>query len=395
MTEKIILVSPFPEFIPVLKGVYAQDHETRFLTLSADFKRILGDLDLPSAFIGEGIPPQVRELANHTAAGMLSYISSLHHTDTRLNDGVLEWLNTRYAGYLYPRLGELVMLALAVDAAHPTLCIVHNDVEPLLRMVAQWARGVGVPCLHIPHAIYIDGFERTSLGTDIHDIVTASHIVTAGPYQDNWYTARGGCTHPIGLPQHDKWATMRVDTSRARRRLGLDSYRPVAMFLSSWRQDTNMLGQTDGLNEAYTALLQVMKLLPDIQFIVKLHRSGNNGDWHVKLAQEANATCLITQMHLDECMQAADAILSYGPSGAVIEGAHLPHLRLLSIGGFQDDPEVITTDYTTVGMVEALTKALSADPINTKAFQYKYAGVPDGLHTERAIALVRQLCQVS
>jgi hypothetical protein len=358
--------------------------------LHPEFARVLHDLGLPATYIGQDVPTTIRQQALRDATHILAYMDTLRVSDERLGEGILDWLNTDYPAYLYARLGDFATIAYAIDAYAPSLVLVHNDVEPLTRMAALWAKSHAVPCLHVPHAIYIDGFDRGEVGCDIHDIVTASHICVAGPYQKDWYDARGGNTIPTGLPQFDKWARIASDRVRSRELLGLDPYKPVVTFASSWRQDTNLAGCHDGLEEAYLNFLSAARSLPDVQYIIKLHPRGNNAEWHLKLAQATHVDCLVTALHLEHVLAASNGVIAYGPSNLLIEAAYFP-LQLMSLGGFQDDPEINTITSETDELRDAIQYAALVAPSDLKAFTYKYAGIPDGLATNRIIGVALQL----
>jgi hypothetical protein len=389
---KQIFVSYNPNLLNVVKGLHAQYPDAVFIVAQQEFQRQLYDLDLPVKMLGEGVTVDVRGQAFDLATQMIAYLSGVEVEDERLDQRVKEWFSNGLAAYLYPQLPELLSYILSLNAMRPDLCIIHNDVEPMLRATAQWAKYNGVPCLHVPHAVYVDDFDRGPIGSDIHDIVTASHIVVAGSYQDTWYRLRGGATRVTGLPQFDKWATMQSNQSKARQMLGLDPNKPVVVFASSWRQDTNLLGCHDGLEEAYTAILNAARALQNINFVIKLHprTQGATGlDWHVNEAKKANVNVLITPLYLEQVLQAADMLVAYGPSNIVIEAAHLPNLRLVSIGGFGNDNEVLTVDSEHI--TDAIALGMSVAPVSSQQFVYKYAGVPDGLASQRIVQCAGEL----
>ena len=380
-----IITSYQPSFIPILRILAAAGHE--ITTLHPDFTRQLRDLDIAAKSLGEGIP-DVRGPANTRAVEILESVDT---SADSLSPQVAQFMANSLKPYIYGRIGELASIAFAVDATAPDLCLLHNDVEPSTRVVALWARARNTPCLHIPHAVYVDGFGRGAIGTDVHDIVTASHIACAGPYQEQWYQNRGGTTRITGLPQFDKWATMPVTRKRARTNLGLDQHKLVVVYASSWRQDTNLLGCHDGVEETYRNFLEATKEFNDIQFVVKTHPRGGNIEWHVKTAQELKCNVTVTALHLEHCLQAADAVIAYGPSGVIIEAAHVEGLRLLCIDGYQNDSNILTTTSDSKSIADALGISLATPQPNNKSFVYKYAGIPDGLATQRVTQYALEL----
>jgi hypothetical protein len=391
---KMILCSPSMDLISVVKQIRALYGDVKFITMHPEQERVYKDLELPYVPLGNYITEDVRNTAYKESARIILQTSCTRHNAPDLDPKVINWLDHDLPSFLYPRLPELTTLALALESAKPDLAIIHNDVEPMMRLIAQFCRSHNIPCLHVPHAIYHNDTYRILDGTDVHEIVTASDIAVAGPYQAQWYVERGGNVRLTGLPQWDKWAHVQYDTKFSRSLLGLDPSRPVVAFASSWRQDTNLLGMSDGIEEAYKAVIETIKAMPEVQFVIKLHPRANNGDWHAKLAKEANIDCVITALHLEIVLQASDVLLSYGPSNVVIEAAHLPHLRLLCTSGFLEDDEVITVDPKVPDLENDIRQCLAEGPINMLPFVYKYAGIPDGNASMRVANYALELLKV-
>lgn len=385
-----ILTSFAPAFIPVLKELARALPDLTIYTLHPEFTKMLVDIDLPARSLGQDLQQDLRELAYAAAAQTLVW-TAVQKPPTETLSPLARHFMYSLPTYLYPRLGDLALLALAVDATKPDLILLHNDVEPSTRAVALWAKSRGVPCLHIPHAVYMDGFGRGPIGTDVHDLVTASHICTAGPYQDAWYRARGGSTRVTGLPQFDRLAKQIISKERALELLGLSPHRPVVTYASSWRQDTNLLGCHDGVVECYRAFLAAAKELPGVQWIVKCHPRGQNTEWHAEEAKKANLDCLVTHQHTEIVLAAQDAILAYSPSGIITEAAHVPGVHLLSIGGFAEDREVTTLGETKDDIKAGLLNVLGEPAPDARAFAYKYCGTPDGLAHMRVAQYAQEL----
>ena len=385
-----ILVSAQPLWQPLLKLLARQTNCT-FFAMHPEFAKSLRDLDLNAQPLGYGIDGHtLRAAAYSHAVRSLTELAKQKHLGP-LHPQCRRYLEDTLPSYLYPRLGELATLVEAVDRTRPDLILLHNDVEPSTRAVALWAKAHHIPCLHIPHAVYIDGFGRGPIGTDVHDLVTASHIAVAGPYQDTWYSSRGGHTRLTGLPQFDKWATPRVPREQAHSLFGLSSDRPVVLYASSWRQDTNLLGCHDGVEESYLNFLQAMKQLPEVQVIVKTHPRASNLPWHVEQAKAAGVPCVVTPHHNEVAFQAADLVLSYGPSNFLIDAAHHDHLRLAAIHGFAEDSVVQTLTEKVDNLRDGIAQMLSEPVFDLKGFVYKYAGIPDGGATARIADYARAL----
>jgi hypothetical protein len=308
-----------------------------------------------------------------------------------LTPGPAKFLREDLRGYLLPRLGDLTMAVMALDEIKPELVILHNDVEPVTRAAALWAKVHDVACLHVPHAVYMD-VEKGAPGSDVHDLITASHLAAAGPFQRAWYERRGfppGNVRETGLPQFDAYARLTRSRKKARHMLRLDPHRPVVVYASSWAQGTNLLGVHSGVETSYLEFLEATKKLPDVQPVVKTHPRGDNVDWHVERAKEAGVACAVTPHHLEVVLRAADAILAYGPSNVLLEAAFVPGLRLLATHGYPDDGAVKKVDGRDVA--EALHESLTDPAPDTLAFRVKYVGPPDGRAWERIAAFAEEL----
>ena len=393
-----ILVSHNPTYLPIIK-VLAKQEPTEFYTLHPDFTRQLVDLDIPAKQLGEGVDIPIRDLAFRQAAKILidtcgAVPRIIPTVAGQLHSMVNDFIEHGLPGFLYTRLSELAGTVLAVDATKPDLIMLHNDVEPSLRAIALWAKSHSAPCLHVPHSVYIDDFGRGEPGTDVHDLVTASDIAVAGPYQNNWYLVRGGQTHVTGLPQFDRWSRIVVNREFARELFKLTPAQPAIMYASSWRQDTNLLGCHSGVEESYDNFLDAVSEMPGLQIIIKTHPRGGNLQYHIDRAKEKNVQCIVTDSHLELILQAVDVVVSYGPSNLLLEAAHFPHLQMLSIAGFPHDKEIITVGESKDDMKIGITQALSSSLPNWDWFRYKYVGVSDGLAYQRIAALGQELCQV-
>ena len=294
---------------------------------------------------------------------------------------------------------HVIATLFAVDTLKSDLFIVHNDVEPLLRLLALYALAHAIPCLHVPHAVYCDTVSRGQAGTDIHDLVTASYVAVAGPYQAEWYESRRLQQRmptqviPTGLPQFDRLTTPLMERRRACQLLRLDQARPVVMYFSSWRQDTNLLGCHDGVEEAYAAFLAAAKTLPDVQFVIKTHPRGNNLQQHMQEADKAGVRAVVTDNHLDIILCAADLVLTYESSNVILDAACIPGIRLAAVSGFAQDEAVETLPPQGAAIAEAIQALLSAPPRDVSLFRHKYLGVVDGKAKDRVAALAAELCK--
>ena len=393
----MILTSFQPGFLPILKAV--QDLE--IVTLNPPFSTMLNESEIAAKSLAEFGEPAIfqRALTETTRIVANLYHTPIERGNLDIQDPAFA-TNQFLASYAYQRLHDVVALTLLAAKIKPKLILLHNDVEPVNRALALWSLTEHVPCLHVPHAIYLDHNGRGPAGTDVHDLITASVIACAGPYQQSWYIERGAypqTTLITGLPQFDRLANPQPNHKRAARLLGLDATKPIVVYKSSWRQDTNLLGCHDGVEETYLAFLAATKQLPsDLQFLVSCHPRGNNTKQHIELAEKANVNCLVTQEHLDVIMNAADVFLCYGPSNVILECATLGTAHLVIINddmAFPQDPEIVKIPVDSTTIAQTIQQCLTSSLPDYNAFVTKYLGPLDGRASERIAALIRQIAQ--
>jgi hypothetical protein len=390
-----ILVSFSPEFIPVIKELAANEHEIS--TTHQPFAQTLGNFDIKAQPLAAITTNETRALTTKLASKMIAALETKRNWKFNgLLPSVQDFITDDLGGFLYAELADIILFVLSLDTYQPDIIMLHNDVEPLYRAAAFWASANNKPCLHIPHSIYQNIENRF----DIHRIVTASHLASSGDYQSAWYANCGLVASNIyetGLPQFDEWVTMILDKNRAKVGLGLDVGRPVILYASSWRQDTNLLGMHDGVNETYQAILDCAKKMPEVQFLIKVHpRAHNSSQEHLDLAKEVKAKVTITPHHLPQCLQAADLILAYGPSNILFEAAHIPWLRLACTSGFETDQNIykIPTDPANSDqMITAFLEILSMPVFDMSQFRHKYLGSCDGQNFKRIAILVEKLLE--
>lgn len=388
-----ILISHNPKFVPLIQKL-AADRDNEIVVTHQQFIQTLANLDIKATPLIAGIDNQTRQEANQIAAKMIADLHRFRPKMNGLTEDVKKFIKEDLAGYLYRELGDAVLFTKGLDVVKPDVIIIHNDVEALYRVLAFWGQANNRPCLHVPHAIYQD-IENPY---DIHRIVTATHLASAGPYQSKWYAECGMEPKNIfesGLPQFDEYAVMELDKQRAKQGLRVPQDKPIIMYASSWRQDTNLLGMHDGVEETYRAILECSKLMPDVHFLIKTHPHANtHAQWHLNVAREAGAKVTVTPHHLPQCLQASDLLFAYGPSNILLEGAHIPWLRLGCSAGYRNDPEIykVNTDPPNVNeMIAAFYEILKRPVIATNNFLRKYLGPCDGQNTNRIANLIKGL----
>lgn len=394
MANKTLLISHHPPFIPICRHLAQQGW--RFLCLNPEFAKTLADLDLPVKHLGEytgGLQDRAFSEASRliTAAPL-----SLHRNG--LGPEAMGFIGQMLPAFLYPRLGDLILLILSLDRAKPDAILLHNDVEPLTRTAALWGKARSIPTLHVPHSVYID-VNRGGIGTDIHDMITASFLAAAGPYQRQWYEARSKevKVRETGLPQFDRWATMEFDRERARRKIlsRFDPGKPIVVYASTWPQITNALGASDGWAYTYIEFLKAAKNL-DLQILVKLHpRSVEDSHrWHAQQMAKLGISGYLTAMtdYNPLVLAAADLLVVYGGSNLILEGSHVPSLRLMTTAGYETDAEIGQIGAGVSEMTTAIGDWLYRPAANTTRLRQKYLGVGDGKASERIGDWIEELC---
>ena len=365
-----------------------------FVAVTGDVAKSLGDMDIPNKFLGSFISENMQAQSMSDAAMLsLGILQQVPEAKKRLHPRVQEKFTQVMPGFLMNNLPQLALLVGALDVANVDGAILHNDVEPLTRTIALWCKARGKPCYHIPHAIYLDHGGRGAPGSDIHDMVTASHLAAGGMFQRNWYVERGFPVDHIGItgvPRFDRITKLPQNRERAGVLLKLNTKKPTVVYFSSWSQQTNLLGCNDEMEESYLAFLDAVKGTEDVEVIVKCHPRGQNIDWHIKKAQEKDVRAIVTAKYLDVIMQVMTVGISYGPSNVILESSMLNH-RLASVGGFVADPEIMTMEPTAQSIRQGIM-TLMANPIpNYTNFWLKYLGIPDGQAAIRVASYAREV----
>jgi len=387
---KTIVVSHQPTFLPIIRQL--SQLGWTIITLTQPYAQELGNQGIEAkplgAFGGEG-----QDSAFAWAGACISALSGLELNGA--GPGPIGWLRQNSVPFYYPRLADMGMIVVCLENLKPDLVLLHNDVEPATRAVALWAKTKSVPCLHIPHAIY-QLVNRGPLGTDVHDLVTASNIGVAGPFQRVWYEACGAepaNVRETGLPQFDGWATRQSgDQKKAKKLLGLDPNRPVVAYGGTWPQGTNAGGLNDEWQFVYFSFLEAANRL-GFQAVVKCHPRGGkqNWDWHVQQATEAGLDGVVTPSHLEQVIDASDLFLAPYGSNVLLEAAHNPACRLATTHGYKGDRAVEKVPIDPDGMAEALGKLLTEEPRPTGTLLAKYLGDRDGLAWQRVVGYCEEL----
>jgi hypothetical protein len=322
-----------------MQQLQAKGHE--IATMDVAFSQNLQNLSIESKPINSFFNPELNDKAVRSARQVMDELDKrLTYKSCPIS------MSGTFAGSIFSSILDLSILSYVLDEVKPNVILVHNDVEPAMKLLCDWGKAHGVPSFHVPHSIYLP-VEKGDVGDDIHDIMSATHVVAGGMYQAQWFGERGVKNIlPLGLPQFDNLYHVKARPKTAREQFGLDLHIPVLLYASSWRQDTNMAGMHDGVIESYKKLLEVVRLLGDrVQLLVKCHPRGRNGQVHVELAQEMGVDCLITEAHLETCLEAASFVLCYSVSNLLLEASFFPWLKLGCTLGFDNEREVLYSGF--------------------------------------------------
>jgi hypothetical protein len=392
-----VLLGYHSSFLTIAREIRKRHPDAELISLHPMFTKQLVDADIPAKSLGDYATDETREACFTAAVEIMSEANAFlkRREKIPLAPQVRARVMKHMPAHLYSKLPEMALLALVMDRACPDIAILHNDVEPATRLVALWCKSHNVPCIHVPHAVYLDHNDIDKVpGGDIHEIVTASHLAAAGPYQAAWYLARGMGQDKIrvtGLPQHDHWAALKPDRERALRLLKLNPEQPVVTYASSWSQSTNLLGCHGGVETCYQAFLEAARVIPEVQFIVKCHPNSNSSERHAEVADRLGVKCLVTDQHLPVILQATDLLISFGASNIILDAAHIPWVRLASTEGFREDPEVMGVAPNPPAFVQLITSALNRPPVDTGRLRAKYLGYDDGRAYSRIVDFAEEL----
>ena len=320
---------------------------------------------------------------------------------SKLYPDVQSFVKNQLCGAVYSRIPEIIAIVYALDVLHPDIILAQDFIQPLYHATALWGAENNVPCIHIPHSVYIDmPYERTDVGTDIHDLITESHVVVASDYQKQWFLDRGMPEENIfitGTVKSDlllrDYNPSAITAENAKTMLGV-SGKPVVTYLATWSQKTNILGFHDSVDSIYLSFLKATKMLAGVNFIVKLHPNSSPQlkDWHAKMAKDIGAEIIITDKYLGTIAMASDLVISYGASNAIIDAA-VYGTRLMVTHGYEDDDVVtkIGIDVTPDNFAKKIAASLNSSIKDASEFINKYYGVVDGHVAERIAKVVEEI----
>lgn len=308
-------------------------------------------------------------------------------------------LGNWFPGYIHDALRRQAAFVMALDRLLDTrdvaACVVHEDVTETFALLALWAKRRGVPCVHVPHAVYHRPSDHAPVGEDVHDRVLASHVAAIGTYQAEWYRERSDEVdiRLTGSPQWDHWTRIQRDPEWARKALGLFPG-PVWVYLASWSQWTLGVGDLNNRYMEHSERL-VMQAAREagVQLVYKIHPNAHPQEEQrvAQAAREMGTTCWVVRPYLDLVLQAVDVAIAFGPSNALIEAAlmNVPGVTVFDAGAFGDTGWVRHANGTVDSLIEAVRAERSSANRDTLIERFAYRA--DGKATERVVGYVREV----
>ena len=265
-----------------------------------------------------------------------------------------QWLLAELYAPIRLAVGAIFMAQYLKDRHDLRGIVVHNDIEPPLKALALWGKVNGVPVIHVPHAVYHDNVWRTSPGTDPHDEVNAGFIAAISPFQARWYLERGATNVRVtGNPSWDAWLNLPFDRDQAKRLFKLDNDRKVITLLTTWSQQTNLLGFHDAPMAGLRVGLEAARALAsEYDLILQVHpRDAGMLPEYAKRVSDLGLDAVVQSQHYRLAMRAADVVVTIGPSNALLEAVILG-TPAVGIGGSW--PGLPVCDFDPKSVVEAI-----------------------------------------
>lgn len=359
-------------------------------------QQLTAEIGTPVMCPSMGAQAQLYEKAKNDAALLASQVvNNLDRLSFSLNGvqpkALADW-STWAPGTAVGHFADIAATLRVLDAfakANPVSGVItHEDVTPQFRTLALWAKARQIPLVHLPHA---NCFSQTR--PDIHDTSYADWILAASSHMREWYVERGYPADQIrvvGFPPWDKWYGLDDDQSLARRILLLENDKPVIAFCTGWPQRTNFVDDHTLLDRAAHAMMMATKEA-GWQLVWKLHPGDapNREQQCAAYAAALRVPALITRDHLAVVLQAADAVVSTGPSNVLVETGlvgRVPAIIDIRGYGFMGEPPFRVALNSVNSIENLIDKEWDRD-----AFVRRYAYRDDGRATKRAIKWIRRV----
>ena len=257
--------------------------------------------------------------------------------------GLMSWMPTLFFDHAVTALVRLRALEKIARDRKVAGVLVHEDVTPEGRLLAEFGKSIGVPVLHLPHANH---YIKPS-AWDIHCRVSATHIGVSGEYMRDWYVECGADPEQIailGTPQYDYlYDTLTMpDCEAAKRAFHIPEGKKVIGYGTSWFQMTSVWG--DGPAELGRCWAQVLSAcqMTDAFLMVHVHYGEAGRQQHyADQMKDANVKGAVHKGDgLFWALQASDVVVVPSASNYGLEAAILgkPVVELWTPGArFPDD----------------------------------------------------------
>jgi len=414
MTEK----SEETKDLPILMTVGGMCHKDlyrelgkhyRLLFMSTPYAQLCVEMGLTAGSLEALIDDKTKLFAKNQAMWLTSKV--IDH----LLDGRLAQLDPSHPALRAPEIGnwlpvvayELMEETLVRAMAMAAVCeqedcvagvLVHEDVTPVARLMAQFGLDEGLPTLHIPHANYF----MTPGTKDIHCQTTAEHLGVQGEHMRQWFEASGVDPDRItvlGAPQWDFLYNEELLPTRehARRALALDRDDLIVTYATTWHQETGSVWG-NGLPDLQAGFQEMLVAVKELgaKVIVKLHpgEHGDNEGYYQARMHEAGVLGCLTRAHNEFAIRAADCVVTMGSSNFAVEAmiAGTPVVEHYQCGAKYPDEYGPMPGTWGNELVPMIKQAIKDGPNRefVRAMNYD----DDGKAVERCVEWVRELCQV-
>jgi len=394
---------------------------------------------VPSAFISKS--DEERLLA---AGGMVVYLEKLlpasdMDTIQRLASGIVErtgemlagapwrsycagqgWDGERLAPLITTRANaealNFVVLLEALEQARKqyeiALAVVNEDLMPVGRGVARWARNNGIPSLVVSHSLIL--FRPYT----VHDTLHADVMALFGERGAEGYLDLG--VEPqklrvVGNPSWDRYLALKKERSAVRQevagRLGLDMARPIILFGTTWAANLSAFGDEKIYRKTLEAFFHGCARLRDdgiaVQPVIKdrMQNAAFSHDLIPALAAESgfrSGEYAYTAEGVESLIVAADVVVSV-ESNMSVEAmmAGVPAINMVTEFGmrlgpcFDADAGIVDSEPDELAVW--LRRTLTDDAFRSGLLAAMEAKAPyynmgvDGNATIRTVALMEEM----
>ena len=359
----------------------------------------------------------VKNLANGILARTGEMLASTSWRSYCVSQG---WDGERFAPILAARANaealSFVVLLEALEQAKKqyeiALAVVNEDLMPVGRVVANWARNNGIPSLVVSHSLIL--FRPYTVHDTLHaDVMALFGERGAEGYLDLGVEAKR--LRVVGNPAWDRYFALKRERSAIRRevagRLGLDAARPIVLFGTTWAANLSAFGDEKIYRKTLAAFFRGCALLRDqgmaVQPVIKdrMQNAAFSHDLIPSVAAESGfrpGEYAYTAEGVESLIVAADVVVSV-ESNMSVEAmmAGVPAINMVTEFGmrlgpcFDADAGIVESEPDELAMW--LRRTLTDDAFRSGLLAAMEAKAPyynmgvDGNATLRMVALMEEL----